>query len=94
VWLLAQLSSLEVLNLSNTSVDDVAVDSLVRLRHLGHLDILGTQISEAGLARLRRALPDCRIRADRLHPVTTDVPKDKLDVIGGWLPTPASALAV
>jgi hypothetical protein len=56
--LLAQLSSLKVLNLCNTSVDDVAVDSLARLRHLEHLDVLGTQISEAGVARLRCALPD------------------------------------
>ena len=64
VELLAQLSSLEVLNLCNTSADDAAIDSLVKLRRLKHLDIVGTEISDQGVARLHRALPDCQIRYD------------------------------
>ena len=62
VHLVAQLSSLEVLNLCHTSVSDEAVDSLVKLRQLRHLDVHGTGISDLGVQRLHRAFPDCRIR--------------------------------
>ena len=58
----AHLSTLELLNLCNTSVDDAAVDSLVKLNNLRRLNIIGTKVSDQGVARLRHVLPDCDIR--------------------------------
>jgi len=61
---LANLQSLEFLNLSNTAITDESVERLSGFRALTTLDVTNTKISEDGLARLRAALPNCDIRAN------------------------------
>jgi hypothetical protein len=42
--------------------DDRCVEHLVQLRRLESLALSGTKLSARGIARLQRALPDCRIQ--------------------------------
>jgi hypothetical protein len=49
------------LSLFGASYDDTAVEHLVRLRRLESLTLSNTGITDAGVERLRRALPGCRI---------------------------------
>ena len=46
---------------ANTSVTDMAVETLGALKSLTTLDLSGTSIGEDGAARLREALPGCKI---------------------------------
>ena len=55
------LSSLKHLDLMGTKINDEGFDGLSRLRGLQYLRILDTDISYPTYARLKRALPDCRI---------------------------------
>jgi hypothetical protein len=41
--------------------DDRVVEHLVKLRRLESIALSNTSLSQEGIARLRRALPDCRI---------------------------------
>lgn len=45
----------------NSDITDEAIVHLQELKKLAHLSLEGTGITEAGLARLRAALPDCEI---------------------------------
>ena len=58
---LAGLNQLRRLNLNETQVTDAGLRHLVGLRHLETLNLYGTKVSDAGIAKLQRALPDCKI---------------------------------
>jgi hypothetical protein len=45
-----------------TRLDDEAVSTLSQMKSLKWLDIEGTGISDAAAAKLRTALPQCRIQ--------------------------------
>jgi hypothetical protein len=49
------------LSLSGPAYTDAAVEHIVRLRDLAQLDLSRTKITDEGLARLKRSLPECRI---------------------------------
>ncbi len=59
--LLVQAKWLRTLDLSRTKITDAAIPALSRLYGLGHLWIADTQISETGVAELRKALPHTTI---------------------------------
>jgi len=56
-----QLVSVEQLSLTNTSLTDRSVKYLKTMQNLKHLHIGGTQITDAGAAELKAALPNCEI---------------------------------
>ncbi|MCE9553909.1 MAG: leucine-rich repeat domain-containing protein [Planctomycetes bacterium] len=56
---LAELKTLKVLVLRNTPVSDVS--PLSNLTNLELLDLQNTQVTDAGVARLQKALPNCKI---------------------------------
>ena len=58
---LKPVPNVEKLWLTNTKVDDAALDQLKRLTKLTLLEIKGTKLSDASVAALRAALPRCRI---------------------------------
>lgn len=58
---LAGLKSLERLELRQTRVGDEGVVHLSRLRSLRELNVYRTNVTEAAVARLRKALPECKI---------------------------------
>jgi Leucine Rich Repeat (LRR) protein len=62
------LTSLKNLDLMNTPLTDDGVETLCRMHHLKSLRIIGTRISQEGYARLKDAMPDCRIQY--YHPTT------------------------
>ena len=51
------------LNLDNTAITDASVESLARVRSLRELRLRGTQITEAGIQKLRAALPKANVTA-------------------------------
>jgi hypothetical protein len=55
------LQPLARLELASSQVTDRSLDSLVKLPPIREVDVRGTQISPAGLIRLRRSLPGARI---------------------------------
>jgi hypothetical protein len=59
--LVRELGSLVVINLAHTNVSDDAVVVLSGVTSLRLLDLTGTQVTDAAIRRLRRALPDCHI---------------------------------
>jgi hypothetical protein len=54
-------TSLKFLGLGSTNVTDAAVPHLVTLTGLTSLELSGTKVTEAGLRRLREALPRCEV---------------------------------
>ncbi|HOF39631.1 MAG TPA: tetratricopeptide repeat protein [Candidatus Hydrogenedentes bacterium] len=62
--LLQKASWLKQLDLSKSNVTDEMIDALAELRQLRVLDVRDTQLSEEGIARLRKWLPDCTLRFD------------------------------
>jgi hypothetical protein len=50
------------LSLQGGGYDDRCIEHLVQLRRLESLALSGTELSQQGIARLQRALPDCRIQ--------------------------------
>jgi hypothetical protein len=52
---------LEKLHLQQTAITDASVDALASLPRLWVLDVDGTALTPAGIAKLRTALPRCRI---------------------------------
>ena len=62
---LSALPNLGTLNLVDClEISDDAVEPLASLKHLDHLDIRGTSISEEGAKRLERALPNTMVLTD------------------------------
>jgi hypothetical protein len=51
------------LSLRGPAYTDAAVEHISQLKDLKNLELRATQISEAGLARLRQELPACQIVA-------------------------------
>lgn len=47
------------LNLADTGVSDAGLDRLTKLDRLRHLNVDGTQVSDAAIKRLKLALPKC-----------------------------------
>jgi hypothetical protein len=60
------LQNLELLYLTDTWITDASVPTLGQLSQLDVLALNGTALSIAGLAELRRLLPQCEIVAERL----------------------------
>ena len=58
---LSALDNLRIVWLSRCSITDRSVDALSRLQSLKELNVSHTGVTSAGLARLRDALPDCRM---------------------------------
>jgi hypothetical protein len=58
---LASMERLRVLNLQSSPITDASVETISKLRRLENLTILQTNITPAGTARLRTALPHCLI---------------------------------
>ena len=63
---LSAMPQLEILSLRNGKITDVAVDSLTKLKHLKRLDVVNTNLTDTGLARLRAGLPNCEIRSGKV----------------------------
>ena len=69
VWLRRPLEALGLrlyqrsihLTLFGPQFDDEAIDLVMKLKRLKTLQLSATKISDAGLARLQAALPDCKI---------------------------------
>ena len=59
---LSQLKELKSLNFIGAKINDRSVELLVSLKRLEHLVLTETEISVAGLQRLRQALPRCKIQ--------------------------------
>jgi Leucine-rich repeat (LRR) protein len=59
---LTELSNLEALTLSQTQVTDAGLLPLTKLPKLNDLDLTGTHVTQAGADKLKRALPNCRVR--------------------------------
>ena len=55
------MATLEYLSLEYTAVSDAGLASLRRLPRLKWLDVRGTNVTAAGVEKLRRALPACHI---------------------------------
>ena len=55
------------LSLQGPKFDDRVIKHLVKLTRLESLTLSNTQLSEEGIARLRQALPRCRI--ERSHSI-------------------------
>ncbi|MCA9228825.1 MAG: hypothetical protein KDA47_24580, partial [Planctomycetales bacterium] len=60
---IGQLTQLEHLDLYNTSLNDEQIRHLADLRGLKSLGVLETQVTQAGVGLLERALPNCLIAA-------------------------------
>jgi hypothetical protein len=58
---LKDLPNLEVVQLIGPSTTDEDLPSLKGLKHLILLDLKGTKVTDAGVADLRKALPNCKI---------------------------------
>jgi hypothetical protein len=60
---LAEMKGLQTLDLHNTlKVTDAGLKDLAGLQGLQTLDLRYTQVTDAGVADLQKALPDCEIR--------------------------------
>ncbi len=59
--LISRLEYCETIELSGTSITDDSVDSLCRMKRLRFLILRETEITDNGLCRLNRSLPDCLI---------------------------------
>jgi hypothetical protein len=58
---LRSCAALHTLELHHTRIDDASIPYLARLTQLANLNLTGTAITDAGLAQLRRSLPNCNI---------------------------------
>jgi hypothetical protein len=63
--LLAEISDLESLDVTNTEVSDAGIEHLKGLRHLNTLNHSGSRITPEGIAKLRRSIPQLRTDDDR-----------------------------
>jgi hypothetical protein len=58
---LAQMKTLAVLDLSDTSVTDKLLDQLVAMKQLKTILVAGAKVTPEGVERFRKARPDCRV---------------------------------
>ena len=75
---LAALPALERVELDFTRVGDGAIETLAAMPALRHLSIYSTRVTYGGLARLKRALPRCRVLHDGLKPPPAGPPPEPL----------------
>jgi len=47
--------------LNETQITDAGLKELAKLQKLGYLDLYNTKVTKAGVAELKKALPDCII---------------------------------
>ena len=59
-----KLGQLQVLGLSHTKTNDTRLKHLRGLKKLEQLELSDTSVSEAGLAALKQALPQCKVTRD------------------------------
>tara|TARA_Y100000593_G_C4159696_1_gene261374 strand:+ start:163 stop:705 length:543 start_codon:yes stop_codon:yes gene_type:complete len=57
----AKCGRLNVLRLRATPITDAGLKELAKLKQLAELDLCQTHVTEAGVARLQKALPKCKI---------------------------------
>jgi hypothetical protein len=55
------LESLEVLTLSGSSITDAGLGRLSKLGRLKVLHVQDTMVTESGIAKLRKTLPNCLV---------------------------------
>ena len=55
------LEEMRFLNLSNTGVTDMGVESLRRLTRLEELNLVNTGVTDEGVKKLQQALPNCKV---------------------------------
>ncbi len=55
------MTELQHLWLQNMRVTDAGLEDLTGLTKLATLDLSGTQVTDAGVAKLQQALPNCKI---------------------------------
>jgi hypothetical protein len=58
---LKKLKNLKVIGLSGTRITDRSLEHLDRLKKLSSLFALETRLTEAGVAKFKKALPDCDV---------------------------------
>lgn len=58
---LSSLTHLEWLHLGRTGLTDAGLEELAKLRTLQEVSVTNTQVTKEGIAKLRAALPDCKI---------------------------------
>ncbi len=61
---LAELKQLQKLSLAGSGVSDKALPPLGDLTNLRELDLTGTKVTASGIAKLKEALPNCKIISD------------------------------
>lgn len=72
---LAQLEKLTYLNLYGTKVTDAGLMQLANLKQLRRIYVWQSQVSDEGIAKLREALPDCRVIGEvKLVPAAPPAP--------------------
>ncbi len=59
---LAELTSLESLNLGDTKVTDAGLKELTGLKSLVRVNLTCVEVTKVGLKELQKALPGCQIR--------------------------------
>jgi len=57
----AKLPSLTRLDLNHTAITDGCLEAILKMKNLKTLGLKGTMVTEAGVARLRRGLPNCEV---------------------------------
>jgi len=55
------MNTLEILDLSETGVTDVSIEHLTKMKSLKLVFLDRSKVSPAGVEKLRRKRPDCRV---------------------------------
>ena len=55
------LVKVTILNMDNTQITDEGLKELAKLQKLESLSVIGTKVTKAGVAELKKALPNCLI---------------------------------
>lgn len=61
IFLCAEQTELEELDLRDSEVDDWGVDTLAELTHLRRLDLRGSKVTPEGMTEIARKLPACEV---------------------------------
>jgi hypothetical protein len=64
---ISSLSNLRVLWLADTAIDDNSVTVIAKFRSLEELDLAGTQMSPAGIAKIQKSLPGTSITTEHVR---------------------------
>jgi hypothetical protein len=55
------LAKVTRLDFNDTQITDVGLKELAKLQKLESLSVIGTKVTKAGVAELKKALPNCEI---------------------------------